>query len=139
MRHVPISTFLPMSVQNFVSNVVQLVSHVTINLSVKLVAKVLTFMGINVSVNKGFSNHHVLIVHSNVPSARKGAIGVIIKLTAHNAILILSREKVSIHVKKFVAMGLSIFTNVMMAIRSMGMDAILVVLLSIITYAKLPI
>lgn len=139
MRHVPISTFLPMSLQNFVSNVVELVSHVTINLSVKLVAKVLTFMGINVSVNKDFSNHHVLIVHYNVPSARKGAIGVIIKLTAHNAILILSREKVSIHVKKFVAMGLSIFTNVMMAIRSMGMDAILVVLLSIITYAKLPI
>lgn len=128
-----------MSLQNFVSNVVELVSHVTINLSVKLVAKVLTFMGINVSVNKDFSNHHVLIVHYNVPSARKGAIGVIIKLTAHNAILILSREKVSIHVKKFVAMGLSIFTNVMMAIRSMGMDAILVVLLSIITYAKLPI
>jgi general stress protein CsbA len=139
MKHVPISTLIAMSLQNFVSNVVELVSHVTINLSVKLVAKVLTFMGINVSVNKDFSNHHVLIVHYNVPSARKGAIGVIIKLTAHNAILILSREKVSIHVKKFVAMGLSIFTNVMMAIRSMGMDAILVVLLSIITYAKLPI
>ena len=139
MKHVPISTLIAMSLQNFVSNVVELVSHVTINLSVKLVAKVLTFRGINVSVTKDFSNHHVLIVHYNGPSARKGAIGVIIKLTAHNAILIMSREKVSIHVKKFVAMGLSIFTNVMMAIRSMGMDAILVVLLSIITYAKLPI
>lgn len=128
-----------MSLQNFVSNVLQLVSHVTINLSVKLVGKVLTFMGVNVFVNKGFFNHRVLIAHSNVRSARKGVIGVIIKLTAHNAILILSREKVSIHVKKFVAMGLSIFINVMMAIRSMGMDAILVVLLSIITYAKLSI